>query len=200
MADKKSKKQKDGANVGGEGFLSYSGKATVSLMHGKKTYRKFTTHNAGCMPLFKFIGRCLVTDYDMRLAPYGIRLFHCPLNSMDDEASIFGSASLKEKTTTLVPKSSVTLTVNDRDKSVTANITFVIPFTAIAVDEEGSNIIAMYNLEDVANQGSPSAFLRLASKEDGSWVQDDEKTIVGDGKTNVKIVWNMTINNLSASN
>lgn len=197
MAANKKTNKKTMAEPVSEGGLSYSGKATISLMRGKKTYRKFSTHNAGCMPLFKFIGRCLATDYDVRLTPYGIRLFHCDTESMASESSIF-TDSLKEKTTTLIPKLSVSLSVDNKGKSVTASITFLIPFTAITKDEEGSNVIAMYDLEHAEDKLSPSAFIRLAAKNNhDSWVEDTDKVICGDGKTNVKVVWDMTINNAS---
>lgn len=195
MAAKKKTSKKTIVEPVSEGVLSYSGKATISLMRGKKTYRKFSTHNAGCMPLFKFIGRCLATDYDVRLTPYGIRLFHCDVKDMGSESSIFASSSLKAKTTTLIPKSSVSLSVDNKSQSVTASITFLIPFTTIVKDDEGGNVIAMYDLEHVDSQSSPSAFLRLAIKKEGGWVEDEDRIIKGDGKTNVKVVWNMTINN-----
>lgn len=204
MATKKKPSTKEKTvNVTSDGMISYRGKVTVEYLRGGKSYKSFTAHNQGCMPLFRFIGRCLLEDYTVTSAPYGIRLFRCDTDKMDSESSIFADG-LIEKTTAIIPKNAATLSIDNKSKSVTANISFLIPFTSLVDDSgstqnRGSNVIAVYSREGSTERYSPMAFFRMADKQsDGTW-EDNDGVIVGDGKSNIKITWSMTVNGGSAS-
>ena len=183
-----------------DGLVSYRGKATVEFMRGSRTYRSYRVKNQGCLPLFKFLSLCMVESFDSRLAPYGIRMFHIDYSNMDT-ANIGAQFTLdNQTTTTIVPKSAVDINVNEYEAKVTATLTFVIPFTVLP-NESNSTVIAIYSRQDSEKLSSPMAFIRLAAKtKAGRWEEDTSQTIVGDGKSNIKIRWSMEVADGSGNN
>lgn len=178
-----------------DGLVSYRGKATVEFLRGGRAYRSYNVKNQGCLPLFKFLSLCLVDSFDSRLAPYGIRLFDISENDMGTDNIMSCFIASKQTTTTIVPKSSVEVNVDKKSPSVSAVLTFVIPFTVLPKDTK-STVIAIYSRQNSndADIYSPLAFIRLANKkEDGTWQINTNEQIVGDGKSNIKISWNMTV-------
>lgn len=176
-------------------LVSYRGRATVELLRGGRTYRSYSVKNQGCLPLFKFLGLCLAESFDSRLAPYGLRLFNVGAADMGTEDIMSCFTTDKQTTTAIVPKSSVDVDVDESKSSVSAALTFVIPFTVLQKDTT-STVIAIYSrrYSDDDGIGKPLAFIRLAKKqEDGSWKINDNEKIVGDGKSNIKISWKMTV-------
>lgn len=183
-----------------DGLVSYRGKATVEFMRGSRTYRSYRVKNQGCLPLFKFLSLCMVESFDSRLAPYGIRLFNIDYGDMSTTSISSQFTSDNQTTTTIVPKSSVEVNVDEASAEVTATLTFVIPFTVLP-NESKSTVIAIYSRNDAEKLSSPMAFIRLAAKtEDGGWKEAPSQTIVGDGKSNIKIRWSMEVADGSGNN
>lgn len=174
-------------STGGE--LSYLGNVTIQYERGGKAIKSHALHNEGCLPLFRFIGSCLIESFNVNLAPYGVRLFQYEKLAADTpENNIFNAeGGAVEITTTIIPKTDVVIeTVNKSDdKHVTAAISFLVPFSTLP-EGSSANVMAIYNREKADSIYEPSAFLRIT---------DSNKTITGDGKSNIRITWKMTISN-----
>lgn len=194
MAKKKKKEPEKVVTFSTGGEFSYRGNVTVQYERGGKAFKSHSLHNEGCLPLFRFIGSCLIESFNVNMAPYGVRLFYyANLDDTTSEATIFNDTSgAEEKTTTIIPKTDVVLeTVNKSDdKHVTAAISFLIPFSTLPKDST-SNVLAIYSRENSNSPNNPSAFLRIVNERD---------QITGDGKSNIRITWNMTISNGKESN
>lgn len=184
MADKSRKKKAEtaeepSANQSVSGGISYSGSVRIEYRRKGRTYKSYSSHNTGYMPLFSFLGRCLAQDYAVGGAPYGIRLF-----SMGG-APVETASLTDEVTTGIVQKASTSIAKSD--DSVTVNFSFLIPSTML-VDGKTADVIALYGADnaDAGSKSSPSATFRIANSDD---------YITADGDSNIRVVWSMTIAN-----
>ena len=163
--------------------VSYEGCVQIQLMHGNKAYKTINQKNAGRLPLFDFIARCLAGYFNLNNCPKYIRAFHAV---KDETTGNYDIATLfdNQVTTSAVPVSSVNLSSNTSNEKSQVNFEFILPFTVLKLGQT-INVIALYNTENRTNVSNPSAYIIL---------QPDNE-IEADGESNIKIVWSMIISN-----
>ena len=161
--------------------IVYRGNVKIELIRGNKVYKKIDKKNAGRMPLFTFLTRCLAGYYDGNSAPKFLRAF-----SVEDITDIdFSTISEDEVTTAAIQVSGINLDSNTTNESGAVSFEFLIPASVLKVGSNDINVLAVYSTTNRTARSLPSAYITL----------EDADLISADGESNVKIVWTMTISN-----
>lgn len=154
--------------------ISYTGKVKIEFLHGNKVVKTLKKKNTGKMPLFAFLVRCLAGDFDTNGYPRYVRLFSG--NSWE---------SRNEVTTAAIPVSSVGLDLSgSTDDKAIVTFEFLVPFSMLPLGTSAT-ILAIYSSTNRTKRDAPSAYIVL----------DKKDKIEGDGKSNIKIIWSMIVEN-----
>lgn len=166
MAKKKDKKLE--INPG----ISYAGQIRVDLVRGGKIVKTIETHNSGELPLFNFIANCLAGKFYESLKPQFIHFFN-----VDDE----------QVTYIPTPFSSVGVEQYEGSSGEGSHcdvvFKYIVPFSVIPVGSVTTRI-KLYNQTDTRPENY-IAYFDLPNN----------RTIEGDGKSNVVVTWTMRISN-----
>ena len=143
--------------------LGYSGEVTVRQKLGKATLASRTIHNAGCMPLFKFIAKALAGEFSSAQLPAKIQLFgmHMTRDNADedpDEAVNMskhnGQKWLFQENGAVSPCVSMstagTIDTNESLNTATVSFVFRIPYELIVADVYK---MALFQKDGSAEQG-----------------------------------------------
>lgn len=127
--------------------LGYSGEVTIRQKLGKATLGARTIHNAGCMPLFKFIAKALAGEFSSAQLPTKIQLFGMSMTGGEadedpDEAvnmsKHYNQKWLFQENGAVSPCISMstagTIETNESLNTATVSFVFRIPYELIVAD------------------------------------------------------------------
>lgn len=158
--------------------ITYKGDVNIKILHKNRVVKKIFESNTGEMSLFNFLVRCLSGEFNSDLLPYYIMLF----NSSESVDFFPDNMNTLEQITFNPIYLASQPTINDN--SVT--FSFLIPKTAIDTTKSSSNLVALYNKNNInSDYAEPSAWIYLTS----------DNTITLDSQSNIVIAWTMTIEN-----
>ena len=156
--------------------LSYKGKVTVKLYHGKKVYKTIKEKNSGTLELFKFFANCLTGNYYSQQRPMYLRAFKAVFDNDGNETS------RQEVTTTAIPvKRSKPIFDTDNNTASVLN-EFLIP--AATMSTEAANVLCLYSTE---HKNQPDAMSAEVVLEEGIEKEN--------GTSNIKVEWTLVIGN-----
>lgn len=163
------RKQKTVSSVG------YTGNIEIKMLRGDRVIKTVKAKNAGKMPLFNFLAKCLVGQFESTGTPKYIMLGYTS-SGLDADAEQVSSSA--------IPYSGVSMESQEVLEQALAVFKFLIPFSTIASGEV-INCIRLYNSDIDWEGGSHCAYFIL----------DEANKITSDGKSNILITWTMTVSN-----
>jgi hypothetical protein len=185
--------------------ISYRGDVEITIQKNYKNIYSKTYHNAGRLPMFKFIANCLCGQYASveELRPKFIRLYTYegaedgqevnPNEIVWDSTKMVAVSEMSIYNGTPLPETSEIKT------EATASFSFLIPFSRIYKDAE-VYVIALFSQKSYQDDSDgPSAYFILTRKnESGNNVWDNLIDNIGNIKSNdytVSVQWKLTIGN-----
>lgn len=156
--------------------LSYKGKVTVKLYHGKKVYKTIKEKNEGTLELFKFFANCLTGNYYSQQRPMYLRAF----TVVFDEEGV--ETSRQEVTTTAIPVRRAKPIFNAENNTASVLNEFIIP--AATLSTGAANVLDLYSTE---NKNQPDVMSAEVVLDEG--IQKES------GTSNIKVEWTLVIGN-----
>jgi len=151
----------------------YSGEATITLKHGKKTYKVIKQHNTGTVELFTYMLRCMVGGSLPEKRP---ALLYLSTGEGSSSRPILSFPILYEGTTNITTGTS----------SASVSYTFLIPDTFLPE----SFSIDGFRINSLDSSGYDNGVYALV---------DFDAPVNIESNTNLYITWKVTISNLGTS-
>ena len=162
MNNKKKNKSKNNTII-------YKGKVNISIMKDGKTVSKSNFHNTGMQPLFDFLARCVVGNYNEaeNLRPKFIKLYSIGEKSASWDPSDFNFVDYAtdehlRSLTNIIYNSTPNLKT-DNEGNVNVTFKFLVPFSQLS-DYTNLNMLALYSQQYKDNNARASAYI-VASEE-----------------------------------
>lgn len=183
--------------------LNYAGSATIKILRGNKTISSKTFHNAGRIPLFKFLCNCLGGTYSEQLRPCKIKLFNyvgtATPNTIDWEADAtwnWISEASSFVTYDAGPVVKLVQEVTSGDEVIPSHweTTYHFKVNSSYISQSAVNIIAIYGNNGANSKADASAYFLL--KQTGADAWDPITFESANNNFSVVIEWTMTFDNL----
>lgn len=181
-------------------MIGYKGDVKITIRKGDVGIYSKTYHNAGRIPMFKFIAWCLCGEYASAqgLRPKFVQLFNrtsvttgTPVSSdvtWDNDMQYMSNKVIYNGTP--LPE-----TDEDNNKA-SASFSFTVPFSQVTSGR--INVFALFSQENYGSTSNPSAYFLLTKMEDGEEVWDEllpNINIDNSNDYNIYIQWVITISN-----
>lgn len=172
--------------------IGYEGKITVKTLYKDKVISEKVYHNVGCLPLFEYIANCLagrvtINQDDIMGIPTYLRIWYSP-----SPTPFAPGSTMTQKTYNAVPWSDVNVTTDSETTSASTTYTFLISGANIDSSGNSGNVLAIYGLNNVSVDATPSAWFKL---EEGEELHGSNNA----SGISYLVTWTMTISNKSAT-
>ena len=164
-------------------IISYQGKVTLKIMHGKKIVQTIENHNEGTLHLMKFLTHCLGSNYDETLAPKYIMAYHLEGEGMSGVTDVTTNVTVRPVATNFSPSfNEVEDPLTPKNSKASVTLTFLLPSTLLN-STKTINRLAIYSSNDL----SPTSYL--------AWIEVSPEIELSVGES-VLVLWEMTLQNV----
>ncbi len=180
--------------------IGYSGSVKLTTLVDNKIISVKTYKNSGALPLFSFIGNCLIGNFNSagRARPFKIKL----LEDTTSDANVPPNAdTIYDERSIFIPVSTAPelIITNNSQANSSCQVKFSFVFPISHVHTSNANVIALYGL-DTNELTEFSAYYRLTkpSAEDPNLLDWDPIELLPEDYEENKIFaveWTMTISN-----